>query len=150
MKKVTFTLAALLFLGNLAGCNLVNVFAPDHELTDTTWHLTSIGTWSKGSEDITLHFKPDGSVEGRGKVNSYFGLYEADSGGSLSIHGHGGQPGVGSTRIYCPDCPKYQDYILTLAKVESYSIQGSHLTIKGKDHTILKFKAGPAPQAENR
>ncbi|HET6566961.1 MAG TPA: META domain-containing protein [Rhodothermales bacterium] len=147
MKKILFASAVLLLFGNLAGCDLTNALAPDRDLTDTTWHLTSMGTWSKGSEDITLQFRPDSLVEGTGECNVYGGLYEADADGSLSIHGRDGQPGVGSTKVYCPGGVKYDDYIRRLPAVESYSINGNHLTIKGKDHTILTFKAGPAPKS---
>ncbi len=115
-----------------------------NELVGISWELKSYGRLGEeqaliaGSE-ITIEFESDNQLNGFSGCNTYFGGYNADDDGNMTISD------TGSTTKYCgtPEGVDKQeaDYLYLLSVVANYEINsdGLHLFYDNKQ-SALHFK----------
>lgn len=115
---------------------------PD-DLTGVTWRLDDATLKELASPDagpvvVSLVFA-DGQVSGTSGCNSYFGTYEADDDGSLSIGALGG------TEMACeePLMTLESAYLAALGGVVGFSVDGGVLTLEGADVRLGFFEEIP-------
>lgn len=100
---------------------------------------------AKNDAEITISFNPqDGRMAGKAAVNRYFGTYKTD--GSKITLGP-----VGSTMMMGPQplMEAEQDYLQTLPKITSFSVQGGTLTLKTSDGRTLVFTEAAEEQTDS-
>jgi heat shock protein HslJ len=130
---------------------LVEVVSKTRSLEGTIWVLESY----LNSEGVLVGPLPDsqvtavfqeGQIGGNASCNSYFGSYEVDADGNLSIGA------LGMTEMFCQIdelMAQESDYLAALGNAASYLIAGDNLQIEDADgKEILVFSAlKPAPLA---
>ncbi len=118
------------------------------DLAGVTWVLESLGPAAspdaivEGSE-ATAVFSADGSMDGNGGCNTYFGSYRAD-GGSISI----GELGWTEMACAAPDGVMAQEtrFFELMAVAETFAVEDGALTLGTADGGVLVFSAaGKAP-----
>ncbi|MEL3927116.1 META domain-containing protein [Aeromonas enteropelogenes] len=130
MSKKLILLAALA-LGGCAvatGSNMAQLQASDWQLQGAT------------GDTFTLHVA-DGKVAGKGACNRFFGAITKQGDGVLALGP------MGATRMMCigDQMGKEMEYLQTLEKVASYTINGNQLTLSDANKTeLLTFNAVPA------
>jgi heat shock protein HslJ len=110
----------------------------EDSLTDTEWHLLTIGKTSvMDNTDITLKFSKD-EVSGNASCNSYFASYETQ-GSNLTMDA------IGMTEMWCMDPDGIMDqetrYLQSLSKIDTFSIANGKLTLLLNDGDQLIFEA---------
>jgi len=109
------------------------------DVVQNEWTLqffTSVGAQDISSNHITINFAPDGTLEGSGGCNNYFGSYTV-SGQQLTI----GQ-NLGSTQMFCEQSVMTREslYFRLLLSVNSYQLTHGNLElIYGPGNNAMTF-----------
>jgi heat shock protein HslJ len=87
----------------------------------------------------TLEFGDDGKVYGFGGCNRYFGSYELEASGALSL----GR--IGATRMACPPpiLDREDAFFAALEAIDRFAIAGGELTLSGANDARLVFRSAP-------
>ncbi|MFQ5707868.1 MAG: META domain-containing protein [bacterium] len=148
--KLLMLFGVPLILFGLNTCTKNPATVANKSLVDTEWDLQSfevvgVGESDIGSQGMILVFTNDGRLEGRARTikgdlsvpgNSYGGVYEVGSDGSLSIEI------THTTELGLPAGSRYEEYLQTLRNASAYEIEGNRLRIFYDDQTkALNFKA---------
>ena len=109
------------------------------------WVLTTMATQNGTAvliptTKITLSFGSDGSVAGNGGCNNYFGSYNLT--GETTPKGAGITIGpLGTTMMYCQDTADQERiYLYLLQDTMAYVVDGTQLTMTGKEQNVLIFQ----------
>lgn len=150
MKTLILNCFGALILFGLNTCTRNPATVADKALVDTEWDLQSfeiigVGESDIGSQGIILVFTKDGRVEGKSSTikgdlavpgNSYFGVYEVGSDGSLTV------AITLSTKVGLPAGSRYDEYLQAFKNVSAHEIDGNRLRIYYDSKTkALNFKA---------
>lgn len=109
------------------------------EIEDTKWVLDSYGDRDNPQDviegtEVTVTFNSEDSrVTGSAGCNSYFGGYEIDDGLNIGM--------IANTEMYCGEPEGRMDqeteYLKILQAAESYTVEGSTLTIDCGDDVLI-------------
>jgi hypothetical protein len=150
MKILILNFFGALILFGFNTCTNDPVTVTDKTLVNTKWNLQyfeiiDVAESAIGSQGIIFIFMKDSSLEGESKTiegdlsvpgNSYGGLYEVGSDGSLSIEI------TYTTEGGLPPGSRYDEYIQALRNASAYEIEGNRLRIFYDGGTkALNFKS---------
>ncbi len=144
MKTLPYISTSIVVLLSLAACEMLGLSSStassNLELVGPTWQLESFesagGELSGvGSEPLSVVFSSNGGLKGMGRVNEFYGSYEAASTGALYIDTRG------STYAGIPDGSKYLLLFGALDSATSFEISGNQLRITYGDGEALNFEA---------
>jgi len=119
----------------------------DLSLTGTTWTLVDLdGEPAAASDGVTVTFGDDGSIDGFGGCNTFFGDLTVD-GSTIVVER------LAATRTFCDQDLMDRESLLIaiLTDATSFAISGDELTIAASDGTELILTAGsvtPQPTPE--
>lgn len=135
-------------LKNVTGCKIIegNLVMTDNDgkilLTFADAANIPTGSWILDTNTaVTINFLPDGTVNGRAPVNSYFGTYTFSGNNGLAFSG------IGSTLIAGEAQPMLEEstFFAALNNVSGYKIvDGSLVLSDTSGTTLLTFKETPA------
>ncbi len=119
-------------------------------LEGTTWVVTMLNNGKEAvvgvipDSELTAVFNPDGTLNGNGGCNNYFGGFAVD-GDSISI----GE--LGMTEMACTEpeglMDQEQQYLAALQTAATYSIQANRLELRTADGALaVSFEARPAAE----
>jgi heat shock protein HslJ len=88
---------------------------------------------------LTLQFGPDGKLNGQGGCNDFFGSYQVDSDGSLTLGP------IGATRMFCQEGMELENaYFQALESVSKFRTEQGKLYLSSADgKTTLVFAMPP-------
>ena len=139
-----FLLPLFLFGLLAAGCASSGALGDaSDQAVGPTWQLVTLGTDAAGAE-ATLTFGDDGRVFGTTGCNRYFGSYDLDDDGDLTLSQ------VGSTRMACPPAEMAQEtrFLDALNGAERVVVTGDRMVLVTTGGPQLTFKAAPSETAD--
>jgi heat shock protein HslJ len=134
-KVATFTANETLELLSADGIALMDYEPGTAGLAGTSWTATGINNGKEavvaqaGVETVTIEFGSDGTVSGMSGCNNYNGDFTETPPDGLTFGT------LASTMKLCDDAINQieQEYLAALAKVTTYQIDGSTLTVRDAD-----------------
>jgi heat shock protein HslJ len=130
-------LLLLILAAGAAGCDDDSPLSPT-TVTNVTWKLETIERVGSPTisvpnpEQYTLRMEDDGRVLVRADCNTCSGRYTL-SGSSLSLNS------VACTKAFCTLASLDGNYAAALERIQSVTITGSQLVVRGSDFT-LRFR----------
>jgi putative lipoprotein len=128
----------LLFLAGIAlvmlqGRQMVQVGGSGAELTDITWQPTMVGEETIPDDSgMYIRFEVDGSIQGHGGCNKFFGsLEKTDSGIGVGP--------LGGTRMACPKdiMDRETDFMAAVGKTADFQSSKDKMSLMDKDNGVL-------------
>lgn len=133
MKKIQWMMFLLLLAA--IGCKNAPKEQVQVALTEHEWELKSMtkadSVLKNPGQLPTLFFSDSTAVYGFAGCNRFFGTYEVEKEGKITI-----KPG-GATMMYCPDLTFEDAYLKALAEVKTYVIEGKELKLTDGDGKLI-------------
>ena len=128
----------LLFLAGIAlvmmqGRQMVQVGGSGAELTDITWQPIMVGDATIPDDSgMYIRFEVDGSIQGHGGCNKFFGSLERTDSGI-------GVGPLGGTRMACPEdiMNRETDFMDAVGKTADFQSSKERMSLIDKDNGVL-------------
>ena len=125
MKKLQFTLPAVILACIFAGCSTVTSPEGEWFMQDTPEGITA-----------TIFLQPDGELAGSTGLNNYFGSYIASEDGNIILDPKGMTRMAGSPQ----DMEFENEFLEMIRAADSYEIVSGEMLLKDNGTTIAVFK----------
>ena len=145
MKSMMGFAFFLLFLAGIAfvmlqGRQMAQVGGGGAELTGVTWQPRTVGDEAIAQDSgMFIRFEVDGSIQGHGGCNKFFGsLEQTDSGIGVGP--------LGGTRMACPEAIMDREtaFMDAVSKISNFQSSKDRMSLLGEDDSVLAtFVAGP-------
>ena len=145
MKSMMGFAFFLLFLAGIAfvmlqGRQMAQVGGGGAELTGVTWQPRTVGDEAIAQDSgMFIRFEVDGSIQGHGGCNKFFGsLEQTDSGIGVGP--------LGGTRMACPEAIMDREtaFMDAVSKISNFQSGKDRMSLLGEDDSVLAtFVAGP-------
>ena len=138
MKSMMGFAFFLLFLAGIAfvmlqGRQMAQIGGGGAELTGVTWQPLTVGDAAIAQDSgMFIRFEVDGSIQGHGGCNKFFGsLEQTDSGIGVGP--------LGGTRMACPEeiMDRETAFMDTIGKISNFQSSKDSMSLLGEDDSVL-------------
>ena len=128
-------LVAVIFLGVLAGCSIMNPKADLANLGDSKWTLISINQTPVNLNNAFVQFdEKESKISGVAACNRFNAGYEM-------IRNNIKFESIITTKMFCEELMDEENQIITnLQNVTRYEVKANMLYFYGHDHLLLTYK----------